>query len=165
MPTKKFFSHGLLTILLMLATAAMAATPDDPALRTRLQAAVEWLAAPEREGRGPGTQGIEQAADWVAKQLADIGLTRIESGPADAGPGGLDTPPATDTTIGSGGGSLFQTFGMTLDAKLGPAASNTAELVGPPGDDGKPRTIPLELGKDFTPLAAGGAGRFDLPLV
>ena len=169
MPTKKVFSHGVLTIVLVLATAAMAATPDDPALRTRLQAAVEWLAAPEREGRGPGTQGIEQAADWVAKQLADIGLTRIEAGPADTGPGGLDTPPATAATNssggGSGGGSLFQTFGMTLDAKLGPAASNMAELVGPPGDDGKPRTIPLELGKDFTPLAAGGAGRFDLPLV
>ena len=54
---------------------------------------------------------------------------------------------------------------MTLDATLGPASANTAEVVGPPAEDGISKTIPLELGKDFTPLAAGGSGRFDLPLV
>ena len=29
----------------------------------------------------------------------------------------------------------------------------------------RPRRIELELGKDFTPLAIGGSGKFDLPLV
>ena len=108
----------------------------------RLREAVTWLAAPDREGRGPGTKGIEAAAEWMAKQFADIGLqTRI----AGEGP--------------------FQPFAMTLDAALGPADRNRAELVGPPDADGRPQVVSLELGKDFTPLAAGGSGDYDLPLV
>ena len=130
---------------------------DDTAVRERLRLAVEWLAAPEREGRGPGTKGIDQAADWVADQLADIGLDTI------VGSGTAAHPAPTEGRLETR--SPFQRFGMTLDAKLGPAAANTAEVVGPPGQDGVPRTIPLELGKDFTPLAAGGSGTFDLPLV
>ncbi len=132
-------------------------TADDAAVRERLRQAVEWLAAPEREGRGPGTKGIDQAADWVAEQLTGIGLDTVAGGDAVAEP--------TRSEGRADARSPFQRFGMTLDATLGPAAENTAELVGPPGENGVPRTIPLELGKDFTPLAAGGSGRFDLPLV
>ncbi len=109
--------------------------------RERLRQAVEWLAAPEREGRGPGTPGIDAAAEWVAGQFTAIGLK---------------SPTADDKP--------FQQFAMTLDAKLGPAAENVAEIVGPPGPDGQPVTTRLELGRDFTPLAAGGSGAFDLPL-
>jgi hypothetical protein len=109
--------------------------------RERLRQAVEWLAAPEREGRGPGTQGIDAAAEWVAEQFAAIGAQ----------------PPANEA-------AAFQQFAMTLDAKLGPAAENVAEIVGPPGPDGQPVITRLELGRDFTPLAAGGSGAFDLPL-
>ncbi len=109
--------------------------------RERLRQAVEWLAAPEREGRGPGTPGIDAAAEWVAGQFTAIGLK---------------SPTADD--------KAFQQFAMTLDAKLGPAAENVAEIVGPPGPDGQPVTMRLELGRDFTPLAAGGSGAFDLPL-
>ncbi len=119
-----------------------AASIDAAAVKERLRTAVEWLAAPEREGRGPGTAGIDQAADWVARQLSGAGLdTRI---------------------VGDG---PFQRFAMTLEAKLGPADDNTAELVGPPAADGRPRARRLELGIDFIPLAAGGSGPFDLPLV
>ena len=111
-------------------------------LRDHLRQAVEWLALPEREGRGPGTSGIDQAADWVGKQFQSIGLeTRVEG----VGP--------------------FQPFTMTLEAKLGPAESNTAELVGPLKADGSPKIVSLKLGTDFTPLAAGGSGPFDVPLV
>jgi len=35
---------------------------------------VEWLAAPEREGRGIGTAGLDAAADYVADQFKAIGL-------------------------------------------------------------------------------------------
>ena len=147
-----------LTLHLSCVVITAAADPtDDAALRDRLRHAVEWLAAPEREGRGPGTKGIDQTADWVAKQLTEIGLCTV----ASVAPG-TDPAPATGAPAA---GSAFQRFVMTLDAKLGPADANTAELVGPPGEDGAPRTIPLSLGKDFTPLAAGGSGRFDLPLV
>ncbi len=112
------------------------------ALETRLRSAVEWLAAPEREGRGPGTAGHDQAAAWVAGQFEGIGL---------------------DTTVV--GASPFQPFPVMLEAKLATAGENVAEIVGPPGPDGRPRVRPLELGRDFTPLAAGGSGAFDLPLV
>ncbi|MFM7207545.1 MAG: M20/M25/M40 family metallo-hydrolase [Planctomycetaceae bacterium] len=115
----------------------------DSGVAERLRAAVEWLAAPEREGRGPGTGGIDAAADWVAAELA-----RID---------GLQTRGVAD--------GPFQPFAMTLEATLGPDERNTAELVGPATADGRPLVIPLALGKDFTPLAAGGSGEFDLPLV
>jgi hypothetical protein len=115
--------------------------PDGP--RDRLQEDVEWLAAPEREGRGPGTKGIDSAAEWVAARLG--GLPGVQSRLVDDGP--------------------FQPFEMTLEATLGPADLNTAELVGPPGPDGGRRTVPLALGSNFTPLAAGGGGAFDMPLV
>ena len=69
----------------------------------RLRSNVEWLAAPEREGRGPGTAGIEAAAEWVGEQFVDLGLTTAAEA---TGP--------------------FQPFEMTLDAKLGPPAENTA---------------------------------------
>ena len=110
-------------------------------IETRLREACAWLAAADREGRGPGTAGIEQAADWVARQFEAVGL---------------DTAVVDDVS--------FQRFPITLEATLGPASENTAEIVGPPGPDGTPTVRPLELGKDFTPLAAGGSGPFDLPL-
>jgi len=149
----------LLPLTLHLSNAVMTAAADpadDATLRDRLKQAVEWLAAPEREGRGPGTKGVEQAADWVAEQLSGIGLDSVVGVAPGTGPAPATGPLAA---------TPFQRFVMTLDAKLGPADANTAELVGPPGEDGRPRTIPLQLGKDFTPLAAGGSGRFDLPLV
>ena len=124
------------------ASGDVPAGADAAALDARLREAVEWLASPEREGRGPGTAGIEQAADWVARRFEEIGL---------------------DTTVV--GEAPFQRFPVTLEAKLGPATENTAEIVGPPAADGTRTVRPLELGTDFTPLAAGGSGAFDLPLV
>jgi hypothetical protein len=133
------------------ATPGQVGPPVDPAAaeaaRGRLRAAVEWLAAPEREGRGPGTSGIDQAADWLAAQFATLGL---------------EPPP--DRPAGAAAVSPFQRFSMTLDATLGPTADNTAELVAPPAADGSRRVVPLRLGTDFTPLAAGGSGPFDLEL-
>jgi len=126
-------------LVLVAVVAPLVARADEAAVRERLREAVTWLAAPEREGRGPGTAGIEAAADWVAGRFAELGLE----------------PP---------GGERFQPFPMTLEARLGPEAENTAEILGPPGPDGEPRRIPLQLGSDFTPLAAGGSGDFDLPL-
>jgi hypothetical protein len=39
-----------------------------------MRAAVEWLAAPEREGRGLGSSGLEQASRWVAERMQAAGL-------------------------------------------------------------------------------------------
>ncbi|MCX7432017.1 MAG: hypothetical protein NTY17_13615 [Planctomycetia bacterium] len=82
----------LLPLTLHLSGAVMTAAADptdDAALRDRLRHAVEWLAAPEREGRGPGTKGIDQTADWVAKQLTEIGLGTV----ASVAPGTDPAPP------------------------------------------------------------------------
>ena len=35
---------------------------------------VRWLAAPEREGRGVGTKGLDDAADWIAARMREFGL-------------------------------------------------------------------------------------------
>jgi hypothetical protein len=118
------------------------AAPESAVVRAALERDVAWLAAPEREGRGPGTKGIDAAAEWVADRFTEIGLLV---------PTGRESP--------------LQPFEMTLEAKLGPAEANTAELVGPPDAAGSRRVVRLELGKDFTPLAIGGSGAFDLPLV
>ena len=115
--------------------------PQEIARRERIRESVEWLAAPEREGRGPGTAGIEKAAEWIAARFAALGL---------------------DTAVVDG--KPFQPFPITLEAKLGPTEENVAELVGPPGADGTPETRTLVVGTDWTPLAAGGSGAFDLPL-
>jgi len=116
-----------------------AAVPVPTPVLERLRQAVTWLADPAREGRGPGTAGIDAATDWIAREFAAVGLESPRE--------------------------VLQPFAMTLDAKLGPATANTAELVGPAAADGSPTVVPLALGRDFTPLATGGSGPFDLPLV
>jgi hypothetical protein len=127
---------------MVVVSALLGSGADDVVHPASMREAVGWLASPEREGRGPGTKGIDAAAQWVAEQFATAGLqTRIV------------------------GEEPFQPFVMTLDATLGPAEKNHAELVGPPGADGVSPAVRLELGKDYTPLAAGGSGAFDLPLV
>ena len=128
--------------------AAPAAPPPRPltlpeiARRDRLRSSVEWLASPERQGRGPGTAGIDAAAEWVAGQFVALGL---------------------DTSVV--GEASFQPFPITLDATLGAAEENVAEVVAPPAADGSTAVQQLVLGTDWTPLAAGGSGAFDLPLV
>ncbi len=115
--------------------------PQEIARRERIRESLEWLAAPEREGRGPGTAGIEKAADWIAARFAALGL---------------------DTAVVDG--KPFQPFPITLEAKMGAAEENVAELVGPPAADGTSEVRSLAVGTDWTPLAAGGSGAFDLPL-
>ncbi|MDO8629009.1 MAG: hypothetical protein Q7R41_00815, partial [Phycisphaerales bacterium] len=56
-------------------------------LAERFQAHVNYLASDEREGRGVGSKGIEQAAEYIAAKFKEAGLE-----------------PAGD------GGTYFQTF-------------------------------------------------------
>ncbi|HEY5314099.1 MAG TPA: M28 family peptidase [Pirellulales bacterium] len=141
---------ALLGLLLAFAPAAekaatpAVATPKNAVAagesESRLQAAVKYLAGDELEGRGVGTHGIDLAADYIAQQFAALKLnTKL-----------LD-------------GTPFQKFKITADVQLG--SPNQVALVGPGDKAGTPKTIALKLGEDFNPLAIGGSGQLDLPLV
>jgi len=56
---------------------------------------VAWLSAPEREGRGVGTKGLDEAADWIAAEFRKAGLepggdggTWFQSFPSTRSPSG-----------------------------------------------------------------------------
>src|SRR6185437_9923886 len=116
-------------------------TSGQSAADQRLGDAVRFLASDELEGRGVGTKGIDQAADFVAAMFAEAGLnTKV----VDGGP--------------------FQKFQMTIGADQGPinkAAFARSATTG----DAKGNRTELKLGHDFNPMALGGSGKFDLPLV
>ncbi len=105
----------------------------------RLATVTKYLSSDELEGRGINTQGLGKAADYIAKQFTDLGLK-------------------TDLFAGT----PFQKFNITTGAKL--AEGNRLEFFGP-NNNGDPEAIKLEAGKDYTPLAFGSSGKFDLPLV
>jgi hypothetical protein len=60
----------------------------------RMKADVEWLAAPEREGRGAGSRGLDAAASYISERFARLGLSPLAPG-------------------ASGDGRYFQPFSMT----------------------------------------------------
>jgi Peptidase family M28/PDZ domain/PA domain len=112
------------------------------ASESRLRETVSYLASDELEGRGVGTAGINKAADYIAAQFAKLGLrTNLYNG----------TP--------------FQEFEITISTELGPAAKNRLAWLPPPPAAGSPPPSELKLAEDFTPLAIGGSGTFDAPLV
>ena len=107
----------------------------------RLYDSVKLLASDELEGRGVGTAGIDRAADYIAQQFQALGLK-------------------TDLF----GGGPFQTFKMVVETSQG--EPNRAALVGASSREHPAgQIIELKLGEDFNPLAVGGSGKFDLPLV
>jgi aminopeptidase N len=46
----------------------------------RMRADVEWLAAPAREGRGPGSSGLEAAANYIEERFEHLGLAPFTPG-------------------------------------------------------------------------------------
>jgi hypothetical protein len=43
----------------------------------RMKADIEWLAAPEREGRGAGSRGLDAAANYIAERFRHLGLSPL----------------------------------------------------------------------------------------
>jgi len=119
---------------------AAEAANEAAAAEARLSTAVGFLSSDDLEGRGIGTRGLDLAADFLAEQFALLGLK-------------------TDLYDGK----PFQSFAMTTGAKLG--EPNELAWVGPAGEDGQPTRITLTLAEDFTPMAFGGSGELDVPLV
>jgi hypothetical protein len=46
----------------------------------RMKADVEWLASPEREGRGAGSRGLAAAASYIAERFERLGLSPLTPG-------------------------------------------------------------------------------------
>jgi hypothetical protein len=47
---------------------------NDATIATQARIDIDWLASPERQGRGPGTEGLRQAGDYIAARFASLGL-------------------------------------------------------------------------------------------
>ena len=102
----------------------------------RMRSDVAYLADDAREGRGPGTKGIDAAADYIATVFKESGLK-----PAPGADG------------------YFQKFTIRGDVTVGKPTE--LALRAPEGV-----TIDLELGKSFSPLSLGGSAKLeDLPIV
>ena len=111
---------------------AIALTPSG----SRLKADVTYLADDAREGRGPGTPGIDAAADYIATTFKEIGLK---------------TAPGAE--------GFFQAFQLPGPAKLGD--NPTLAVSGT-----KDRSLKADPKTDFTPMAIGSSGDVhDLPIV
>lgn len=126
---------AVFAVVLGAAGASAAVDYLSPA-ETRLKADVTFLADDAREGRGPGTKGIDQAADYIATVFKEAGLK-----PAPGAEG------------------YFQPFTIRGDYQV--AEPSALALEGPDG-----KSIAIEIKKDAYPLAQGGNGKVEkLPIV
>lgn len=102
----------------------------------RIRKDVEFLADDAREGRSPGSEGIEQAARYIAETFESLGLK----------------PPP-------GGEGYFQKFNVSGRPKLGEPLELRVETASGEVFEGVPKT-------QFSPLAVGSGGVFEeLPVV
>ncbi|PQO42242.1 M28 family peptidase [Blastopirellula marina] len=101
-----------------------------------LKKTLGYLASDDLAGRGIGSEGLEEASEFLAEQFQQMGLK-------------------TDLVDGT----PYQEFEVDISSEMGPKEDNTLRLVS--GDTVKS----LTLGKDFTPLSVGGSAKFDAPLV
>lgn len=106
-----------------------------PEARTRVLDEVRYLASDDLEGRGVGTDGLNEAADYVRQAFIDAGL-QVE-GIADDG---------------------FQEFTMVIGTELD--SPNTLQFTGPDGEQ-----ISLEYDADFRTCSFGSSGEFDGDMV
>src|SRR5262245_9004823 len=89
------YRSSLVATAVGLVFACLARASDIGESAKRLQKHIEYLASDELEGRGPGSKGIEAAAEYIAARYKDAGLE----------PGGVD-------------GTYFQPFPIALERKL-----------------------------------------------
>lgn len=130
-------------VVAVVASSTLAVWAEDASIiESRLQATVKFLSSDELEGRGPGTKGLEQAAQYLANEFSKLGLK-------------------TDLF----NGSPFQTMEIVVDAKLGPPEHNQLTLLGPAVENGQPQRIEFNFGKDFNSLALGGTNKVKATVV
>ncbi|MBI3410672.1 MAG: M28 family peptidase [Planctomycetes bacterium] len=108
---------------------------NDQEVEARMRRDITFLASDECEGRGPGTLGIDKAADYIAAEFRKSGLK----------PAGAD-------------GGFFQPFNIYGASELEGASRVT--LKGPLGQE-----IELKQGTDFELLGLSAAGKVSAPVV
>jgi hypothetical protein len=128
-----FVLSGIGVLLTGLLTAA---DNNNAAVLERVGGDIEFLASDELEGRGPGSEGLVRAGEYMRDAFKKAGLV---SGVKD--------------------GSYYQPFNLPQDSKL---VKEQAMLVlhGPNG-----KTLKLALGKDYQALAIGGSGKVKADIV
>ncbi len=65
---------GIATVFVLIAAGFAETTVASAASTARLEATVRYLADDAREGRGPGTAGLDSSSAYIGRQFAAIGL-------------------------------------------------------------------------------------------
>jgi hypothetical protein len=117
-----------------LVTADLTATETVPL--DRVAEDIRYLASDELEGRGPGTDGLEQAAEYIQSRFQGLGLQAA----------GED-------------GSFTRPFEMRIDNKVVPEKTSLL-LRGPDRQE-----LTLNLAEDYQALSTGGSGAATAPVV
>jgi aminopeptidase YwaD len=125
----RWFLAGALAAAAWLGAGLAAPPASRPAFDpARYLEHVKYLASPELRGRGTGMPELDKAADYIARQFRLIGLEPVA------------------------GGSYFQPFQVTVNARLG--SNNRFEF----SQEGKRHT--LKPATDFIPFNFSAAGKF-----
>jgi len=127
-------------LLVLLGTAALAAPPVAP---DRLLEHIRFLAADELQGRGNGSEGLEQAAEYIARQFRDAGLRPGVAGKEWFQPFEINAGLA----VGDGNALVVEARGRAVRLSLG---QSYLPLSVTPGD------APLRL--DDVPVVFAGYG-------
>ena len=125
------FRLTCLAALLLPPSSVSPTAADEPAADARVRENVTYLASDALEGRGVGTKGLDQAAEFLAGKFKEYGLR-------------------TDLYQGT----PFQKFDVTMASEIGAAEHNHLTLK---PNDGNP--LDLKLGESFTPLTRFHASR------
>ncbi|HBE68532.1 MAG TPA: aminopeptidase, partial [Planctomycetaceae bacterium] len=137
---RSFYIQTLLGLIAVancpLLTTIASATENADAATKRIGNDIEYLASDELEGRGPGTKGLQVAAEFIRDTFKEAGLK-----------GGAED------------GSYMQPFQIGLGTK--PVMKKTWLILrGPDGQEMK-----LEAGEDYQPLATGGNGNAESEII
>ena len=122
------------TLVLSLAAPVRSADKAEDS-EARLLHDIKFLASDELEGRGVGSKGLNQAADFIRDEFEKAGLN-----------------------VHAVKGGAFQPFEMTVDVKLG--EPNSLVFQGPAD-----RRIASKLHDDFMPMSLSGSGKLDAEIV
>ncbi|MBV8856161.1 MAG: M20/M25/M40 family metallo-hydrolase [Acidobacteria bacterium] len=141
----------LALLLLLLSSNAFAQSAAKPAAAPdagRLRAHVTYLASDKLEGRRTGTAGAREAARYVARELARVGVQ----------------PGFRVNCDDSNDSCYMQEFPYVASVELGRGNALTATRRVGDSTQGAPMAIDFKVGEDWMPVGFGSSGRVEAPL-